>query len=476
MDLRAQVVQSLRWSLLGKLSGQIATWAITLIVIRILAPEDYGLVALASASAGLLFVINELGLSAGVIQQKNIDLTLLRQVFGVVIALNLACFLGLFLLATPIAAFYTQPKLVPLIRLLSCQFIFSAFTVLPNALLMREMRFRALSLMDLATQIAGSLVTLFLALAGFGVWSLAWGNLASVVLKSVLYNAASPFLHWPTAPSAALRETMTFGGFVTLQRVLWFVYSSADVFIVGKLLGKDILGQYAISYQFASLPMQKVNGIISAVTFPAYSRAHGRTGALRGHLSTTIRVLSMVAFPVFAGISVISEDAILVVLGDKWSPAIVSMQLLSLVMPLKMILSSIQTALNSAGRPAFTFAIVVVATLVIPSSIVAGAQWGLTGVAVAWVITFPCVFLFAVAVARSSIQFGIRDLWFCTWKPALASAVMYAVVVAAKFAFRFPASPGRLGLLIVLGVATYALCVTLFAREHIAELRVLIAA
>jgi O-antigen/teichoic acid export membrane protein len=442
---------------------------------RILAPEDYGLVALASASAGLLFVINELGLSASVIQQKTIDLSLLRQVFGVVISLNFVCFLILFLLAAPIATFYTQPKLVPLIQLLSCQFIFSAFSVLPTAILMRGMRFRALSLMDLAAQITGSLFTLFLALEGLGVWALAWGNLVSVVLKSVLYNAASPFLHWPSVPSPALRETMKFGGYVTLQRILWFVYSSADVFIVGKLLGKDLLGQYAISYQFASLPMQKVNGIISAVTFPAYSRARENPGALRSQLSKTIRLLSVIAFPIFAGISVVSQDAILVVLGEKWAPAVVSMQLLSLVMPLKMILSSIQTALNSAGRPDITFAIVIVATLVIPGAsgrrtigperrrpwpgslrfrAFSCSQWCRRGTAPVWHTRSLGLHVEACAGLRVDVRRGRR----------------------CKIAFQVPASPGRLAFLIGLGAVTYAVAVIVLAREDVTELRVLIAA
>jgi O-antigen/teichoic acid export membrane protein len=276
-------------------------------------------------------------------------------------------------------------------------------------------------------------------------------------------------------PSAALTETMTFGGYVTLQRILWFVYSSADVFIVGKVLGKELLGQYAISYHFASLPMQKVNGIISAVTFPAYARARERPGALRSQLSKTIRILSVIAFPVFAGISVVSQDAILVVLGEQWAPAVVSMQLLSLVMPLKMILSSIQTALNSAGRPDITFAIVVVATVLIPGAVVAGGRYGLSGIALAWVVAFPCVFVIAIVLARRTLEFGMRDLCGCIWKPAFASAVMYAVVVAVKFASGFPASPGRLALLIVLGTVTYALGVVVLAREDVAELRILIA-
>jgi O-antigen/teichoic acid export membrane protein len=221
--------------------------------------------------------------------------------------------------------------------------------------------------------------------------------------------------------------------------------------------------------------MQKVNGIISAVTFPAYSRANERAGALRGQLSTTIRLLSVVAFPVFAGISLVSEDAILVFLGEKWAPAVISMQILSLIMPLKMILSAIQTASNSAGRPKITFIIVVVATLVIPAAIVIGGQWGLTGVATAWVVAFPLVFLFAVLLARGTLQFGLGDLWLSIWKPALASALMYSVVTTAKIALPVPPSPARLAFLIGLGAVTYAAAVWTFAREEVAELRVLVA-
>ena len=189
---------------------------------RILTPDDYGLMALATATASFLFFLNELGLVAGLIQAPDLSERQIRGAFSLVLLVNVLCFMLLYVVSVPLSSFYANPALVPVTRILSLQFIISMFSVVPSALLMREMRFKKLSFLDLASQIFGATVTLVLALAGQGIWSLVWGQLTIAAVKSVLYNWAGPTPGWPALPGRDLRGLLTFGGIVTFRGCFGF--------------------------------------------------------------------------------------------------------------------------------------------------------------------------------------------------------------------------------------------------------------
>lgn len=258
MTVREQVLTGLKWTVGGKLGAQIITWAITLIVMRLLTPDDYGLLAMASIFVAFMLMLSEAGLGPALIQKQDLDEASLRSVFAIVIIANIGLLLLFNLLVPIIADFFNEDRLIPILRVLSLQFLLKIFDTLPGVQLYRQLRFRSLSLINFSTTIAGSVLTLLMAFAQFGVWALVLGNLFAAILNVVAINIAAPVHLRPRFSLTGMRHLLSFGRNVTLSRLLWFFFTQADTTIIGKLLGKEALGFYSISMQLASLPVQNL--------------------------------------------------------------------------------------------------------------------------------------------------------------------------------------------------------------------------
>jgi teichuronic acid exporter len=471
MDLKQKVLSGLGWSAGGRFLGQLVTWAITIIVMRLLNPGDYGLMAMAGVFITFLALLNELGLGAALIQMQEVDETTLRQTFGILLVINFCLFLILLLIAPLIGSFFNEQRVVPIVRLLSLQFIMMPFAIIPQSLLTREMDFKRLSVVDFVSAIAGSATSLILAVNGLGVWSLVWGSMAIIVCRTIGLNVISPFLHIPIFSFKGMAQTITFGGYVTITRILWGFYTQADTFIIGKLLGKELLGFYSVGMQIASLPMEKVSGIINQVAFPAFSRIQNDSQKAASHFLKAVRVMSFLAFPVLWGMSCIAPELVAVLLGDKWKLAVLPFQLLSLVIPIRMIGNLMTPAVVGLGRPAIAFYNTLLGFVVMPLVILIFTHWGLTGVCLAWVIFFPLVFLRNLSRVVPVLGTSVSDVVTAMIKPVLAGATMYVTVTALKVLFgNDQKSISHLVLLIIIGVIVYAGMIIILHREGCREM------
>ena len=350
MSLRARVVSNLFWIGGSRLVGQVLTWGITIVVVRLLDPGDYGLLAMATVFMGFLSLIAEAGLGSALIQAPKLDDDTLRRIFALVILINGALFALQFAAAPLVAKFFDEERLVAIVRVLAIQFLLAIFMVIPGAMLTRKMDFRRASLITLAGAVLGSLTLLALATLGYGVWALVISNLVAAVFSAVAFNVVAPFLQWPEFSLEGMRRLIVVGSQVTAARALYFVYSQADVFIGGRVFGKELLGFYSISFHLASLPVQKISGIVNQIAFPAFAEAQHDEAAVTWHMLKGIRLLSFLSFPVLWGISSIAEEIVGVLLGAKWEAAIVPLRLLPLVMPVTILSPILNTAFQGIGK------------------------------------------------------------------------------------------------------------------------------
>ena len=242
MDIRARVMSALRWSAAARFLGQLFSWTVTILVIRQLSPGDYGLMAMSMVVVSFLILLNTLGLDAVLVQQKNLPEQARRQIFTLVIVTNLVFFVLLLCAAPWIADFYGEPRLVLILQVLSLQFPLLIFETLPQSALERDIEFAGRSVVELLTMVLGSVCTLMLALAGYGVWALVWGTLVSNTARMIGLNLICRNLVWPSLSLQGMARHMTFGGLVSTDRGLWYVFSESDKFIGGKMLGHHQLG------------------------------------------------------------------------------------------------------------------------------------------------------------------------------------------------------------------------------------------
>src|SRR5713101_2089561 len=457
VDIRTRVLIALRWTAMSKFLGQLVSWTVTLYVIRILSPEDYGLMAMATVPIALFYLLNTAGLDAVLVQKQDLSDHLRAQIFGIVIVLNLLIFIVCLGPAPWIAAFYREPRLTAIIRILALQFILLPVETLPQAQLEREINFGRRSIVELVTIVAGSLMALTLARAGFGVWTLVWGSLTTTAIRMAGLNLIQRSLCWPRFSLGGMKTDLLFGRAATVDRALRFALADTDRFIGGRFFGNTLLGYYAVANDLASLPINKLTGLINSIALPAFAKAQSGPGGARAALLTMTRLMSLLAFPFFLGISSIAPEMSALLLGPKWQAATVPLLLLSLVMPLRMLMNALQPFLWGVGRPDTSVSIFLIGALSMPIAFLVGAQWGPVGLSLAWALAYPVVFLVSIAHARTLSGVLVTDILRTMERPILASLLMYAVVFGVKHYVAFGQSEHVLHLvsLVLVGAVTY---------------------
>lgn len=471
MTIHAQVMTGLRWTLGARLMAQLITWAITLVVIRILTPSDYGLLAMASIFISFLSMFSEFGLGSAVIQKAAIDDATLRRVFGLVLIIHFTMAALLILGAPVIAGFFGEERLVAIIRVLALQFVVVVFAVIPDALLQRRMHFRGRALFDLSAAVIGSVVTLALAIAGHGVWSLVVSALISQTWKTIGVNVLAPYFRAPKFSLEGMRPLIRFGWHVTASQMLGAIVAQSDILIGGKWLGKEALGFYSVAMHLASLPIQRLSGIVNQVAFPAFARMQHDVPRVGANLLLGIRLLSFVAFPILWGVSSIAPEIVNVLLGPKWMPAIVSLQTLAMVMPVRMISNFGVNAMQGMGRSDIIMRNAIFTAIVTPVACFLGVyEWGLIGLSVAWLIAAPLSFLQGMTRSAQALHLGLGRVVMAMGPAAFSSALMYAAVILVRWLLP-PGFSGiaRMCVLIMAGAVTYFVASAMLNRNGMRE-------
>jgi O-antigen/teichoic acid export membrane protein len=467
--VKSLVLRALGWNTSVKVTGQVFKWAITILVVRLLSPSDYGLMAMAMILVGFMNLFNEIGLADVIVQKPSLENRLLRQVFGLVLALNTFLWMVAFVSAPGITWFYGEPRLTMLIRILSFDFIIMALGTVQEAVLVRRLDFKSKSLIETGAEIAGGVVTLFLAYSGMGVWSLVVGHLTVSSLSTLGYNVVVRMPLRPILSLRGMKDELSFGGFVTADRVLWYFYSQADVFIIGKLLGKELLGFYSIATHFAHLPMSKIIPLLNVVGFSAFSKIQHTPKDVGYYHVKTVRLIGLFSFPLFLGLSSVAPEFIQVFLGEKWMVSSLPLQLICLVMPLQMLSSILFPAVLGMGRADVGLRNSVVFALIMPGAFAIGCNWGIVGVSVAWLAGFPIAWAIVLARTLPLMHVSIGEYLAALSRPLVAAWLMWGAVHGIAAVAGVESIITLLVVKVATGVATYVALLFLLHREGIEE-------
>jgi teichuronic acid exporter len=474
-SLKQSVLSAVGWATATRFVGQIANWAMTLATVRFLRPEDYGLMAVTMAIAGFLAPLSYVGLSSAIVQNRRIGDDDLRSVFGLVLLVNGAFFALLCVLAYPMSWLYSEPRLAILVQFASLGFIANALQAIPRATLEKRLDLKTVSRVELVSNVLGGMFVLLLAWAGAGVWSLLLGTLFTAGLRVVGFGIAAPYFRRPRFSLRNISQILHFGGIRTVESLLWSIYTNADVFIIGKLLGADILGVYSISRYLAALPVEKLAIVINPVVFPAFARLQDDRDEAVRYLVKAMRILAFLCFPVLFGVAATSSQIVAVALGPKWIQAATPVAILAVAMTLRPVGLIIPSFLSGIGEYVASLKNTVFATILFGVAFIVGCHWGLIGVCVAWLVAYPIHLsnlLRQVALVSGS---SILDLITPLLPPLAGSLIMYAAVRA--IAEVLPATVDRwsgLASLVAIGVLVYVGYALLFLRPILNELIALV--
>ena len=462
----SQVRTAVIWRSGSQVLTQIVSWASTLIVIRLLAPQDYGLFAMAQVMLVLLSTMNGWGLASALIREDEVSEERLRQTLGMLMLLNGGLAITQFLAAPLVALWFEQPQVADLLRVQSLLYLAVPFCALPSAILARRMDFRRPAQVRLAAAVIGASTALTGALSGWGVWTLVAAPMVMLLTEAVGMTWAARAPIRPTFRFAGAGHIAGFGGVMTATQLFWFVQSQADVMIAGRVLDPHSLGVYTTGLFLAQLLAAKFVPPINEVAYAAYSR---QQAAGPEPVLATIRLVMLVALPAYAGMAVVAPVLVPVLLGDKWIEIVPLLPILALAMAMLTLQILFSPATNARGFPGIALRVTMLGAVVMPVAFMAGSQWGVTGFAWGWVGGMAVLTCATIELSRRVLELPLAGL-----VRAVAPPLGAALGMATGVALLLPALPApvplvTLTLAVVLGVALYLGLLRLIAPDRLAE-------
>ena len=393
MELGQQVIKGLKVGALLRLAAQLFTWLNTLILIRLLTPDDYGLMAMTMAFIGIFALMGDFGIGKAIIQAQDLSKSQLRQAFTINIISCLSFFCLFVAIAPVIADFFDEPRVAVLVQAVACQHLIMIFHTLPFALSSRQMLFKEREKVQFYTAVITSIITIAMAAAGLGVWALILGHLFMRLALAIGYNLIAPCWVWPALNFRGFAGMAGFGGIATVNDVLrYFVNIFANISI-GRLLSKVDLGVFSVARNLANLPSDKIGELLNHLGLSSFAKLQNEPAVAGQYLHKSTQLASMVLFPMYLGMCAIAPELIPLVLSDKWIVAIVPFQILCLTSPLRMLSEMMATGVTALGAPVRNSYALLLTFVTLPLFFI-GIQYGVEGACWAWLVinfvSFTC--------------------------------------------------------------------------------------
>ena len=461
----ARIRSAVIWRSGSQIAGQLVMWSSTFLVLRLLTPADYGLFAMTQVVIAFVQILNGFGFASSLVQAESVDRERVRQIFGVLIVLNLAIAAAQFAAAPAAAAYFHQPRLVGILRVQCLIHLTTPFIIMPQALLARGIDFRTQGRANFLSAVVGAIVGPACAFAGFGVWTLVIAPIALFATKALMLGALGRWWVWPRFGLAGAGALLGYGGTVLIGEVLWFLQNQVDVFIAGRRLDAHLLGLYSEGLFLTQILVNKFVPALNDVAFPTYARMQADRGAVARGFAGAAGVIMLAAMPFYAGLAATAGPLVTTVMGDQWRDAAPIVRLLAIAMPFVTLHILYPAATNALGRPAVSVKSTGVGAVLLTIAFLTGVRHGAIGMAAAWLAAMPLLLIVSSTLSLPVIGLAWRDLARAVLPPVLAATAMGLAVAAIDRALPASLAPAlRLALLVPVGVLLYALLALLLAR------------
>jgi PST family polysaccharide transporter len=474
--LRVVAVRSFGWAAVSLGGSRLLVFLTTLLLARLLAPADFGLVAAGLVIVTFLEIALDLGVGSSLVYEQETGITSRVHtafLLNLLVAVTLA---GVGMLATPlITDFFHTAGQETLIRVLFGYLVIRGAGQVQDAILKRDLRFRQRAWSELAGGAVRAGVSVALAAAGYGAWAIVWGLLAGELVATAARWVQVGFRPRLRLDLSAARSLMRFGLAITALRVLSTASNNADYVVVGRWLDITALGYYLMSYRLPELIIANAYWVLSTVAFPLYARAR-RSGpeAFRSAVLRTLRLVTLFGFVAGVGLALLARDAVLVLLSPDWAPAITPMVLISLALGASAVEYASGDVFPAVGRPGLLVRLNIPLALVKLAGFVLAAPYGIVAVAAVH-LGFSVVYaVIRLAVANRVVGLRFREDLAAMAPAALAVGGMLALALPV----RLLTEPGPAALLLILAAAAAGAiaAVVLGARSTVGEVRDLVRA
>lgn len=389
------VLRGLVWLGGVRWAAQLFTWASTLIIARLLAPEDYGLVAMATVLTGFLEVVTDLGLGSALVQSRDLSRKEIEATMGATCLLGAGATVIVAASAPIWARVQGDPRIAPIMLALAFGVLLTVIANVPYSMLHRRLAFGLVA----RAQFVRGLVTAGATVAGAFLlqshWALVGGYLVGKLAFTIMLMAAEPVRPRLPGPDTSVGRFLRFGGLLTADRILNYARSNVDVALVGALLGSRMVGLYVMATALARLPLEKLGSAFEPVAYPTFARLRDDVVELRRFFLGLSLGTMAIAVPAACGLILTADLLVPTVIGAQWMAVVRPLQVAAVVTPLAFHLGIVSALFNAMGRVDLNLRITTATSVLTILAVLVGVRFGIVGVAAASGLAFAAVWCYA---------------------------------------------------------------------------------
>ncbi len=469
-DDASKIRFGLKWTALSMVLFRFARLGTTIILARILTKEDFGLVTMAMAFILAFQALRDIGFGPAFVQRRGLDQAdeerFASTMFWVVLATNGLMF-GVGWCLAPFAAdyFHRLDGLEPILRGVFGLLLIEALSTTPTAVLQKRLEFGLIATGEMIGIVLHSVISIALAFAGFGAWSIVLGTLGSRFCQTLAILHLSAWRPRLTFDGAAARELFGFGRYLWGNSLLGASSKVVDKMVVGRILGDATLGVYGNAYNLCTTASKPIYSIVLRVTFPALSRIQNDLPAIRKAVVTAVTHVALITVPLSFGLSVVAEDFVTVVYGVKWSDMAPLVRVLSFYGIVMSLASITAPVLMATGRVRALFYISLLGQALMVGLFLAFGDHGAFGIASALLASAAFAEALAFTYAARRIGLPIRQGASPILRAVAAAALMSLIVLGTQSLAAGFQDWTRLILSVIVGAGSYLALTLLVNRE-----------
>lgn len=475
-----QIAKGAAWLMGFKLLDKSIGLISTLVLVRVLTPSDFGLVAMAMAVVGLLGLMGAFGFDSALIQRQDTERShfdtawTFNVIFGVSIALLLV------VVAVPAADFYKEPRLELMLPVLAIGAVVGGFENIGTVAFRKELNFRMEFIFLLIKRIAVFVVVVTLAITLRSFWALIFATIFGKFIGVLISYFLHPYR--PRFSLAARGDLFHFSKWLFISNLIQFLHKRSTDFILGRTVGSYALGIYNLATEIATMPSTELIAPLNRAVYPAYSQLAKTPQKLMVRFFEVYGLISLLSFPVAVGLFCLSNLVVSLLLGPQWVEAVPIMQILGLCGLIGALQGNMYIVMSAMGNPkANTLLSASILLVSLPIIIWSSLNFGALGAAYAYFCASIIGFVGIIMVFTRVTSFKLAMLGAVMWRPLLASSFMFVIIKLFQLAIEkndLTVMPiFQLPLLVLLGAASYVIFIIflwiLSGRPEAAESNIL---
>jgi teichuronic acid exporter len=327
-SLKKKTVKGLAWSTIDNFASLGITFVFSIILARLLTPQDYGTIALLAIFIAVSNVFINSGFSSALIRKPDITERDKSTAFYFNVVVGLVAYGILFLIAPLASAFYGMPLLTPLLRVTGVSVILTSLAIVQQAELSIKIDFKRQAVVSVITAVLSGCIGIYFALNGYGVWALAIQQVTKETLRTGLFWIIVRWHPTEKFSKESFRYLFGFGSKLLASGLLDTVWTNVYPIVIGKVFSPALLGLYSRAHQFAYFPSANLTSVLQRVTFPVLSQIQNEEERLRSNYRKLLRMSAFIIFPLMLGLSATADPFIRIVLGEKWAGCAIYLQII----------------------------------------------------------------------------------------------------------------------------------------------------